>query len=381
MKDKINFIIFFFVIFLITCVQQKELKIVNLENILENKTNYNLSNIADNILYIPLEIVENSFISSIQELLLIDTNIIIWDLNNTISRVLLFDIKGHFVKQIGQNGNGPGEYGQISDMCFDQKNEELLIITNNKRNILRYSLHGDFRGLSIKINDHTNVQYFGNRYYCHYPSNLLFFNKDIPYQLSILDDSGKVLNEQYPVNKNANGYLNPFIEFATFSIANKTLFYHVPKSNILYKITDTIISPKTIYDLGKYSFPEEYKWDFNGTQKSKTLNLAYIKSILSAKDKILIQYSKKGEPGLIIHENKNIINTGEKDKYGIKDDIDGLGYITNLITQDSILIDYIPVVNIFENDIQNSNYSEKIKDIIKHLQPNDNPIIRVISLK
>lgn len=47
--------------------------------------------------------------------------------NGKTGQILQFDRKGKFVRQVSRRGNGPGEYGIISDLVVDDQRKELSI--------------------------------------------------------------------------------------------------------------------------------------------------------------------------------------------------------------------------------------------------------------
>ncbi len=56
--------------------------------------------------------------------------------------IFVFDTTGRLVVRINRFGRGHGEYGEITD--FDIYNDNLFILNNAARNVLKYNLNGDF---------------------------------------------------------------------------------------------------------------------------------------------------------------------------------------------------------------------------------------------
>jgi hypothetical protein len=326
----------------ISCsINSKSTEYIDLESIMNSTESVGLSQIAEEVKYIPLESSNEALLGNVQKIMIAENTIIVSDIYGSGSRLLLFDLNGKFIKQVGSMGNGPGEYGQISDFYLAKNNTEIQVVTNNKKNILRFSLIGDFIGNGIEVNDDVTVIYTNGNYYSHFPSNMLFFNKDKKHQLTIRNGSGDILSRQYPVNPLKNTYMNPFIEFVSFSKTKQGCYYHVPNDNVLYEITDTVIIAAKEFNFGKYNVPTDYKWDFAGVQKAKTLDFASVQKIQIAGNIIFVNYSREGKKGLILHTKNKSINVGEGSNIGIKDDINGCGFITDFNVQDSILFDYI----------------------------------------
>ena len=54
----------------------------------------------------------------------------------------MFDGKGKFVRRIGRQGQGPGEYSLVLSLDVDRENELIYLLDNGKVNV--YSLTGDY---------------------------------------------------------------------------------------------------------------------------------------------------------------------------------------------------------------------------------------------
>ncbi len=96
------------------------------------------SSFADTIIYIPLETTGRSLIDGIESIWMNDSVILVQEN----SRLLLFSINGEFIKQIGTNGRGPGEYERISN--FKVANDTIYLYASSQHPYLRYTLDGIF---------------------------------------------------------------------------------------------------------------------------------------------------------------------------------------------------------------------------------------------
>ena len=88
----------------------------------------NLSEIALDIEYIPLETTENSLISYIHDIKLDRDKFYIYILNE----ILCFDKQGRYLYKLDKKGRGPEEYVYIYDWDIDSEKGLLLILTNKK---------------------------------------------------------------------------------------------------------------------------------------------------------------------------------------------------------------------------------------------------------
>jgi hypothetical protein len=106
------------------------------------KTSY----FADTVIYIPLETTKESYIESIAQLWMNESIILI---NNLGGELLMFQQNGKFVRKIGKNGRGPGEYSSI--LHFDVIRDTIYISSTGRRSLLRYTFDGTFCD-EIKLN-------------------------------------------------------------------------------------------------------------------------------------------------------------------------------------------------------------------------------------
>lgn len=90
----------------------------------------------DSIAIIPLETSEQSYIASIQKILIAESGkMVLW----TSTGIMVFDSAGDFLFTVGQIGRAPGEYLQLYDICLDLAGREILAVDCNN-DVLHYSL-------------------------------------------------------------------------------------------------------------------------------------------------------------------------------------------------------------------------------------------------
>ncbi|QZT36328.1 6-bladed beta-propeller [Halosquirtibacter xylanolyticus] len=104
------------------------------------KSEYDLSSYIKEAKLIPLETTEASLLGRISDVIMTSTHIYIRD-NSKGHGIFIFDNKGKYITQI-KKGQGPGELLRVSDMAFDNSNQELLV---SQRNLMSYySPNGKF---------------------------------------------------------------------------------------------------------------------------------------------------------------------------------------------------------------------------------------------
>lgn len=102
-----------------------------------------LSEIADNVQAVELEVTDNSLIGNWIEhnrVLLFDKYILFLD--GSKNQILLFDHTGRFIRQIGSKGQGPGEFSRIYDISADDTRNYIYILTDQK--VISYDFDGNY---------------------------------------------------------------------------------------------------------------------------------------------------------------------------------------------------------------------------------------------
>ena len=93
---------------------------------------------ADTVLFVPLETNEDCFIKRLDQVWMNDSIILV----NDRLKLLLFNREGEFLKQIGRQGKGPGEYGLIFN--FDVILDTIYVSSRGKKAWIKYTLDGIF---------------------------------------------------------------------------------------------------------------------------------------------------------------------------------------------------------------------------------------------
>lgn len=126
----------FLLVFVLGCTKQKqELPIIDVDvNKIEE---YDLSEICDSVTAIPLETNPNCIISIVRKVKFSNTHIYVAGKQ----RILKFDYRGNFIRQVNKVGRGPGELHTFTDFYVSKNDDTLDILTFKK--ILRYDSSGN----------------------------------------------------------------------------------------------------------------------------------------------------------------------------------------------------------------------------------------------
>ena len=126
---------------LLSCSKTEQGELLEIPIDIHQNSSLPLSEIAEEITAIELELTNESLINSsyIKGVIASEDNLIIADLN----KVFVFSKDGKFIRSIGSRGQGPGEYNYIQNMAIDEKNKRLFIISSPDRKIITYDLNGN----------------------------------------------------------------------------------------------------------------------------------------------------------------------------------------------------------------------------------------------
>ena len=120
-------------------VSSGQVPVVDIEKNINSFKFVMLSEIADDIKYIPLETGNISMIRFIQKLIVLDDRFIIVESNSCKA----FDKEGNFICEYGSPGKGPGQFLYISSVSVDTDNKRIYISSFPKL-LIEYSYSGDY---------------------------------------------------------------------------------------------------------------------------------------------------------------------------------------------------------------------------------------------
>ena len=373
-------------------INKPNIEIINLRNINDENPAYaiELKDIITSVNYIPLE--TNSKIL-IDELVDIGNQYLRVTDNYLVLNSLLFNKSGKYIRTIGRQGNGPGEYLAIRDVTIDDEGKRVFIYDHWKHNVLCYSFDGNFQQ-SIKD---SMVTYQSGFSYVD-KNKLLFYSADrLPHviikQLNM--ESKRTVNlldsdfsSTLPGDKKF--YFPPPPHWKTYLYDSTVHFRiefpaNIEESDYIYTCKDDVLLPKYKLEMGdlkpKIPLPTLTARSPYGSvhvigESSNYLFLRYIIIQKEAVKWLNITYDKKHK---IIYQ---IDPLNKNDK------------LTNLILarmaiKDDSLFSYVFPYEL-NNESMNSlgqlfdlknGLSDELSTIYKRLDENDNPIIVISKIK
>jgi hypothetical protein len=151
MKGNVKFLLY--IVLVTSCVSEKtryDGAILIHDPVKVNSIAYNDSRYFAHCKAIKLELSEESLIGEISQLEVSDELIYVLDKKTVTLRV--FDYTGKYLRSIGRQGNGPGEYLAINAFYLNNFNHTVNVFDPLKLSVHQYDFHGNFTK-SVKINN------------------------------------------------------------------------------------------------------------------------------------------------------------------------------------------------------------------------------------
>ncbi len=199
--------------------------------------------------FIPLELTDSSMIKEISKVYITQEHVFVVDLRK--HELFLFDREnGSFIRNIGQKGEGPGEYRMFNDVFFDEETNLIYAYERIKHKMQVYKLSGE-------LVEEIPSNYWFNAFcktkegfwvYTPYPDE----NPD-GYALMLLNEN---------LDKKINGFLPqkkffPALDGIRFvkDEESSAFYFTYPFSNIIYELREQNPTPFFTIDFGKKTLP------------------------------------------------------------------------------------------------------------------------------
>ena len=235
---------------------------------------FNLSEVADSAFIIPLETRDECLIDGISWTQVTDDRIFISGGENSLFPVYVFNKTGQFLNRIGVRGRGPGELISPQGFTVDAAKKEVDLYDDALRKHFIFDYNGVFLR-DVKNNiycvDHARVEGDINAYFSCFQTNTPEADGN-NYEVIVADKSGKRIGLAFPYTSDryADGCISiPF----NFSSHNESLYFFKTFNDTIYSITPTSISPRFIFDFGKYGAPKDiWTSKYSAEQRLKLSN-------------------------------------------------------------------------------------------------------------
>jgi len=314
---------------------------IDVEGAMLNEENLLLSNFSDDVSYIKLKTPQNIIIRRVNDVQIFGNKIYF---EETLSEtIMVFDMNGNFIKQIGKVGRGPGEYIYLRSFCFDEVSGDLLLYTGPSGTVKRYDPEGEF------IEDIFNVPFDD---YMYANDSLLIFSgflctvvRNMPeniFQFLTTTKKGQKIDSVplpiYSVNNWRETVPGFSGNYGATKFDNYLLLHGLSEDTIFHVSGTGEIEARYFLDFGRYNFPFESRYLRNAVAELpnyitalsppfETQNNLWIKFSLH-KGAFILNYDKlKRESFVFNYKGENEIDfaSGKNtmDDLRIINDIDG----------------------------------------------------------
>jgi hypothetical protein len=348
---------------------QKEKDIIKHINIKYSTKAINSDNMIKNVRVVKLETLNQSIIDEIFNIKIYKNKIYVLEQTGSINRILVFDINGKFVSELGSYGRGPNEIGNPYSFCFKDSNVFVWDKFVHKLTIENKYLEKMFETqLQVSSFDIKGENFI----FFHGPSNEAF--------VTVMDQKGNTI-EQFKA-QNINYDLGCSSTDAIMNFGSETSFFSI-MLDVIYKLKEGKLVPG-------------YKMIYNGMH-----SIADILPNQSLTPPELMQIMRKKEhcSNYKYFENDSIIfltNHFQKKQFKtilFKDKwkSHSFGAIRNVNLNVDLSPDFIVdsktfckvlyLYDLLGNDNVNIKSDKKISDLVEKSKIDDNPILYLYNFK
>ncbi len=399
MKSKIILVIVL-CFFTATCttLSDKKREIVEIDILkgYQNVRDFKLSEIVSDVSYVKLETLPNAHFS-LGIPIIHNQYILIKAVRE--NRLILFDSSGKFIRIIGRQGKGPGEFLGFQDVYFHPKDPKILVHDENSKKILVYSIEG-------KYLDEFN-------YSTHYKRAFqkVFFNRECDIQVvlgrpdqQVVDfPLVRILDSTFQEKKQYHYITNESIAkgnrtgFSNYWIDNGELFLQEFYYDTVYRHHEDGLSALFKINLGENHTPTFYiannpgVWVYNSILYLRSIGdyfLLYAHLPKLGEERIPLVYNIKSNQLFRPKKPKTKFLSNE-DLQGINNDIDGFGEVIIVDTWEGKIAEVLNIIDLqeaiekeqLEFDITHPEKREQLIEMFRNMDPEDNPIVRIFTVK
>lgn len=384
----------------------KDLKFIDVEGAIGSGRVVKLSELSNEIKYIPLETTEQAIVGNPFRGLIYENGLIYFPEKLAYNSAMkIFDKDGRFIKRFDRQGRGAQEYEELSGMRIDFESGNILVQSLTKT--LEYTALGEFVR-SINNPDSVDVMLYNTTFKLDHNRYLLLVSlaRKMEYSAFIIDSSSHILHKiDYP--ESGRALLAALGGFT--SIQDSYLFAYKGVPRIMRAQDGEIISiskdfkTDTLYILnyGKYKITADNVKGMNNQSPliHRHLNimesedyLFFLFNLRSLAHKPMVTLARLTRDREVILPlsyalfNKKsgiftLVDQPEKYEIGMEDDLGGgPAFWPEYISNDGYMISYIPALD-FINYSQREGCSRDFKKVASTLKETDNPVMVFVKLK
>ena len=370
--------------------------IISIEKELTNIKPTGLKEIGSTIIYIPLETSKECFLKDLIKIVVTDSYIAVQDLD----KILLFDISGHFISEIGKRGRGPGEYqGWISDFCFSLDGNKIYLLSTGGNNYI--CMEFDVKGFFIRSyqldSKYIRMIPLKDNLFVFHPNNAHKDRDPILHSLVISDLQNNIQktyknHHKLTVENSRIGYVGG----SSFYSYKGNMRFREFGADTIFTVTEKGLLPYAIFSLGKKLMPVDIFVPANFLLSDGSVNLDrllrphegkyFLTSAREDVDNIYFRLEdwRKSLLGFFSKRSNTVKIIGVE---GFQNDINGGLPFFPKYAYDDILFDYVNAFDMREHALRKNvdemkklygkNWDDLIK-LVNSLNDESNPIVVMI---
>lgn len=255
---KISFlrVLFFFGLHLFIFYGCVSVDSLNNSNTIKAKLDNNARDLIDTTLFksrkiIVLETINQSFISSITRILTFKDTLFIYDEKN--QKVIVFNDSGKYISTIEKRGQGPAEYVQMTDVCFDKSTKQLIFLCSVPHKLMYFDLRGKF--IKEQPLDFLFSELKADKEYIYLKK--FSTNNNLPnlYSIYVMNKKSQIITEKLPAIEEINTISAGGKEL----VSGRDILYSRRFDNKVYQLKNGEVKPIYTLDFGKGNLPDAMK--------------------------------------------------------------------------------------------------------------------------
>ncbi|MDR0995556.1 MAG: 6-bladed beta-propeller [Tannerella sp.] len=344
-----------------------------------------LSHLALSLEYVPLETIDSSLISHIQSVRATKDFFFVRDIKG----LLQFDRHGKFLRRIGSQGKGPGQYTFLKAVAVNEKAGLLYLYVYMQQKALVYDFKGNFLR-EIPVPDNHGLRLLNDSILTAVLSDRSGGMGAGGLELANLQ--GKTLKKFPCEDAHTQKHGDAFLEMVGFTTQlyrfGGNLFYKYGYGDTVCQVTPKALLPRYVVEAGKYALPPELRYDMmNGDAErfSKETSQYMRMGFMEFTDYVLMPYTGWGnlfgtEPFRLAVYNKKTGNCFSVKGDTLPNDMDHLQpFYPDLAIDDNSALMICPAAKLFAR-IQKLP-KNRVPPVLQKLKEDDNPILLLVHLK
>lgn len=197
--------------------------------------------------FVPLETSDRSLMGKVQQLLIQDSFMLVSAYEHP-KRVLMFDRKGKFIREIGRNGKGPGEYIRINNIGVRPEQQEIMVNDPDGEKMLLYDYEGNFK-YAVPLQREGECVMLKNGKYLQVCLELTSEDSQNPAYV-VLNEKGEVLYGLLPRPQGKSRYIVFYHDFGKFALTDQYAYFIPVGQDTLYRMALHEKSPEALLCFG-----------------------------------------------------------------------------------------------------------------------------------